>query len=615
MRYLLLGVLFCLLPQAVWANQTILPFARPDNGYIEPQVDNIPPPMPRPLRTGEISRNDVARYRDIFDLQARAKWTQANALIARLYDPILMGHVLYQRHMHPNYRSRWRELREWLRLYADHPGARHIYALAKYRKPRRAVMPKQPPPAIYHSAASARAPLFRKRNAQAVRGHVADLIGRERPTQALRYVNRKWRARRINRHEYDALRAIIARSYYIEDKLEKSLAIARTTTAGRDVVPSGDWHAGLAAWRLKKYDVALRHFEYLADNTAASPRLRARGAFWAARVLRNADEIVAARYYLNKAATQGHNFYSLLAQQSLYGEPNISWQRIKLPTADAYKKLLQHMAVRRAIMLMAANARERGEWELIHFQGRLTTHEAQALLRLARELNFAGLELVLGQRFSIIASNKQNTDTHPHIQFYESLYPLLDSDVAGPFTIDRAVVFALIRRESGFKARAYSRARAHGMMQIIPSTAARITGNHRLRRNTRVEELFKIAFNIELGQKYLHRLLEQEFDGNLIHVLAAYNAGPKRLHKWRKRFAEFANDPLLYIESIPFRETRHYVKYVMENIWIYRHRLGQSAVSQQALVNYGWPLYTPQDNIERTPIAGTQTNLVSNIAR
>lgn len=587
------------------ATKGTIPIARP----AIPQNNNVSSnntasgtiyvPIKRPIRHGETSRTDIQRYREIFELQANSKWRKARVLIAHLYNPILMGHVLHQRYMHPNYRAGWRELRRWLQHYGDHPGAQNIYALLKHKKPR-SVNVKPPPTQTYHGDAKQSALLFQNRYAQKIRARVEDLIGRERPTQALNYVRQQRKKRRINQPEYDTLRTIIARSYYIEGKFEKSFSIARLATANRAKVPTADWQAGLAAWRLEKYDVALRYFEYLADNPKASPSLRARGAFWAARVLREAGETIAAKYYLTRAATQGHSFYALLAQQSVYGDIRIKWEKIDLGSEDMKKNLINSKQVKRAILLVAAGTRARAEWELTHLEWQLGTDGSRALLQLARDLNSAETEFAIARRFAAIASRNGNK------RFYQSLYPILNPEVTGKFTIDRAIIFGLIRRESRFKLRAYSRARAHGLMQLIPSTASVIAGDRRLKSKRRNEKLFDPKLNLKLGQKYLHLLFTQEFNNNLIHVLAAYNAGPERIHNWRKRFAKFADDPLLYIESIPFRETRQYVRYVLENIWIYRNRLGQTPISQQVLINYGWPLYVPQDTSETGQIAHLQ---------
>ena len=92
-----------------------------------------------------LSKSDQRLYREIFTLQEKGRWRQADKRIRKLENRLLMGHVLYQRYMHPRaYRSRYKELRGWLAQYARQPGAEKIYKLAMKRKPRRARAPQSP---------------------------------------------------------------------------------------------------------------------------------------------------------------------------------------------------------------------------------------------------------------------------------------------------------------------------------------------------------------------------------------------------------------------------------------------------------------------------------------
>ena len=82
-----------------------------------------------------LSNGDINTYKNIFDLQKRGQWETADTEIDNINDDILLGHVLFQRYMHPNlYRSSYNELSDWMKLYNDHPGANRIYKLAKRRK-------------------------------------------------------------------------------------------------------------------------------------------------------------------------------------------------------------------------------------------------------------------------------------------------------------------------------------------------------------------------------------------------------------------------------------------------------------------------------------------------
>ena len=84
------------------------------------------------VMSGILAPDDVSRYQRIFELQEDGKWKAADQEIAKLDNRVLMGHVLYQRYMHPTkYRSKYNELAKWMKAYADHPGAYRVYRLAR----------------------------------------------------------------------------------------------------------------------------------------------------------------------------------------------------------------------------------------------------------------------------------------------------------------------------------------------------------------------------------------------------------------------------------------------------------------------------------------------------
>jgi soluble lytic murein transglycosylase len=141
-------------------------------------------------------------------------------------------------------------------------------------------------------------------------------------------------------------------------------------------------------------------------------------------------------------------------------------------------------------------------------------------------------------------------------------------------TIDPLVVLSLIRQESAFNPRAKSHVGARGLMQLMPATAKQY------KKNVRVSHLKRPDVNIKIGIKYLKKLFKR-YDGNLIYTLSAYNAGESRVKRWKKNI--FVNeDPMVTIESIPFRETRKYVKLIYRNIFFY-NLLSNNTVLEKSL--------------------------------
>lgn len=129
-------------------------------------------------------------------------------------------------------------------------------------------------------------------------------------------------------------------------------------------------------------------------------------------------------------------------------------------------------------------------------------------------------------------------------------------------SIDPIVPLSLIRQESAFNTYAISHAGARGLMQLLPTTA------RSMKRKLKSHYLYKPSLNIRLGSQYLTNLIKRN-EGNLIYALASYNAGEGNVRRWRNSFLK-EMDPLYTIESIPFKETRNYVKLIYRNMFFYQ---------------------------------------------
>ncbi len=129
--------------------------------------------------------------------------------------------------------------------------------------------------------------------------------------------------------------------------------------------------------------------------------------------------------------------------------------------------------------------------------------------------------------------------------------------------LDPIIVLSLIRQESVFNPLARSPVGARGLMQLMPTTA------RRMKRSVREKHLANPNINIELGTKYFKNLLKR-YDGNLVYVLGAYNAGESRIERWKNLYFDTDETILKNIEAIPFLETRNYVKLIFRNIFFYK---------------------------------------------
>ncbi len=151
----------------------------------------------------------------------------------------------------------------------------------------------------------------------------------------------------------------------------------------------------------------------------------------------------------------------------------------------------------------------------------------------------------------------------------EMLFPKRYFDVVQPKArdIDPLLVLSLIRQESAFDSNAHSVAGARGLMQVMPATARHIA-------SVRRDRLWDPRTNVEVGTKYLRHRLER-YDGDVELTLAAYNAGFSRVDRWIKRYP--LEDKLLFVDLIPFRETREYVSSILRNYFWYTQLYGAPA--------------------------------------
>ena len=157
---------------------------------------------------------------------------------------------------------------------------------------------------------------------------------------------------------------------------------------------------------------------------------------------------------------------------------------------------------------------------------------------------------------------------------------------------DRSLVLALIRQESRFNPKAKSRRGARGLLQLMPRTASFVASDRKLRGSKENRDiLFDPKINLSLGQKYINILLkDKSVKGDLFKMLAAWNGGPGNLNKWIRN-VKYGDDPLLFIESIPSKETRIFIERVLANYWIYESRFGNDSSSLDFVARGKWPGY------------------------
>ena len=158
-----------------------------------------------------------------------------------------------------------------------------------------------------------------------------------------------------------------------------------------------------------------------------------------------------------------------------------------------------------------------------------------------------------------------------NIYLYHYAYPSLKNYKIYK-DVEKELVYAVIKQESAFDSKAISRVGARGMMQIMPATANIVS--KQLKLNYSKKRLTSdVQYNVSLGSYYLYSLIE-DYDSYLL-ALIGYNAGPRRVKRWIKKFGDPRKENVDYdswIEKIPIKETRLYVKIVLSNLQVYRQK-------------------------------------------
>ncbi len=340
-----------------------------------------------------------------------------------------------------------------------------------------------------------------------------------------------------------------------------------------------DFHAGWYALRfLNKPEVAEPHFRELTE-LASMPRTRARAAYWLGRNFEAKGEQAAARVAYGGAVQFGGTFYGQLAREKL-GLLTTGLERAPPPSALDRLRFAGRDPVKAIHLLAAAGYSEkafpffRGLAERVEEPGEVTL-----LTGLARRIE----QPRAGMNAAAVAEQRG-------LQVASLPAPFLSIPAALPLPdrVDRALVYAVARQESAFNHQATSHVGARGLMQLMPETARATARSAQLPFS--VQRLTSDPlYNATLGAEHLDELLRR-LDQSYILTFVGYNAGPGRARDWVKAYGDprgGAADPVDWIERIPFDETRNYVQKVMENLQIYRSRIGHPLSLSRDLVRGG----------------------------
>ena len=476
-----------------------------------------------------LSAADRLSYTTAFDALRRGDLEAARNSARQAQDRVLLGQVEFERLFHPDHTATYEELAAWLEEYADLPSAERAWNLALRRRPDGAAEPRRP--------------------TRMGGGRAWDRI-----------------AAAGGNTEADPMKA--ARVALNRDDLPGAV------TLGEQL---GDWWTvGLAQYRLGEFAAAKVAFERVLEDPTEDGWVRSGAAFWAARSAGRSGQQDRVQPLLRRAGTWPATFYGQIALRQLGEEPAIEnlgptpypaggLQRsafqadepIGVGSDELDEFIRSEPRARRTVAFFEVGRRADARDEL-------RTGLRAAVTDRGRQL-WAALGRALGPRVTGSGDDVRRIDAVRYAQ------PPIEPD--GGFTVERSLVYAIARKETDFNARARSSVGAYGLMQVMPTTAAELSGDAGFVSDP--ERLFQPNVNARLGQAYVNRVLAMPaINGDLLRAAASYNAGPGPMVAAVRKLGPDA-DPLLLIETIDVPQAREYVEKVVAAYWIYQRMNGR----------------------------------------
>jgi soluble lytic murein transglycosylase len=331
-----------------------------------------------------------------------------------------------------------------------------------------------------------------------------------------------------------------------------------------------------AALREKNWKEVLTAIDAMTGAESSDPAWR----YWKARAMKalgrgpDADELL-------KPLAGQFNFYGQLALEDLGGRisvPATVWK----PGPEDIRAMSHTPGIRRAIELYRLNLRVDGNREWLYAIRSLDDRQLITAAELARRNDLYDRAINTADR---------TVEQHDFSLRYLAPYRDVLKEQTAQLNLDEAWVYGLIRQESRFIANAKSSAGASGLMQLMPGTAQWVAKKLKL-KDWRWAHVTDVDTNVSLGTWYLKHVLDS-LDGQPVLASAAYNAGPGRARAWRP---DVAIEGAVYAETIPFNETRDYVKKVMANTTYYAHALGQQIQPLKQRLNTIGPRMRDQES-------------------
>jgi soluble lytic murein transglycosylase-like protein len=536
-----------------------------------------------------LSNENAALYAQIFMLQDKEKIESAKKLEGKLTDKSLMNEVLYQRYTSKTYHTRGSELKSWMDKYYDMPGSERLYKMAGIKK---ASVRKPSMPHIITGKEYIETAQSENWTVKQYKGKTTKTIDKFKKAIrsgsskiARNILEDKSFKSKISESDYGRLAGRLSFLYYTNGEYELAKKWGFVSSDAKSEY--GLWTMGLLYFKEQKYGEAQKYFSQILDLTQINNARKTEAAFWAGRSADINGNHSDAKKYWKIAAAYPMSFYGALAATMLGDTPEYEFFEQDCSDEDIIT-LREDKYGKKALALLQVGRKARAEQYLKHL---VTAKSSDKMLHAVNAVSsLYGLPSV-AILVSGVMRDRGILEINDDI-IYSAQYPLPNWEPMGGWSIDRALLLAITKQESGFKQTAKSTAGANGVMQLMPGTAKLVARKNSVKMSE--IDMSNPEHNMFLGQQFIVDLLQQDLvKNNIIKMLIAYNAGIGNLAKFEKSFS--TSDPLLYIESFPAYETRNYVKRVMSNLWLYRARLNQPLTALQELADGAWPYYNSED--------------------
>ena len=306
-----------------------------------------------------------------------------------------------------------------------------------------------------------------------------------------------------------------------------------------------------------------QHVEKSLANLTAVEKQENNWQYWQARMYAESGKPEQAKK-IYQHLSNDRSFYGFLSANKLNKDINIADQPLNI-TAEEIANLEQRTAFKAVAELIAINRKLEAKRQWWYAVSQLNKKDIMVAAKLAQQLQWNQVAMFT------IAKAKYWDDVGLRFPLKYSKQVKLN---ANQRDLDPAIVFGLIRRESAFDEKAQSPVGARGLMQIMPKTGRQIARD--LKEKWRAKNsLFNPELNVKFGTFYYKQLLDR-FNGHYVLAAAAYNAGPHRVKRWLPEEQAVAAD--IWIETIPFKETRAYVAAVLTYALIYQQRMNRNVL-------------------------------------